>query len=73
MTATRSAVGLWADALLDAGVRGRGSSFSREDREAGDAVTTELDAIFTRADSHAGELLARSQPKSLLSRLFACA
>ncbi|SEP09102.1 hypothetical protein [Aquisalimonas asiatica] len=71
LTAVRGAIALWAEALLEAGVRGHGSSFSREDRAASEAVTAELEALLTRADNQAGHLLEQAQPRSLLSRLFA--
>lgn len=72
LSTVRIGIRLWAQALLEAGVRGQGSSFSAAEREAAAEVATRLETLLAQAESLEAEQRARApeQRRGLLSRLL---
>lgn len=65
----RLAIGIWAAHMLEAGIQGHGSAFTREEKDLARPISDELDSIIEEARARQAELPEPERP-GLLGRLL---
>lgn len=63
------AIRIWCERLLEAGIQGHGSAFSREEKELARPVADELESILAEAGAEQAQLPPPKAP-GLMARLF---